>query len=234
MLNSQTKKTKKVAKLFNEISSDYDRINTILSLGQDKRWRRKMIPLLPQKKIRLLDLACGSLEQMITVAEKRPDISFSGIDISEKLINIGKKKIESKKIILEKLTVGSALDLPFEDDSFEAVTVSFGIRNMEDFDKALDEGYRVLKKSGQMFVLEFSLPESLLFRKLSLFYLKHILPKIGNLLSNHSYAYTYLNETIQEFPSGDSFVKHMKRAKFDHVKKFPMTFGVVTLYVGEK
>jgi demethylmenaquinone methyltransferase / 2-methoxy-6-polyprenyl-1,4-benzoquinol methylase len=235
MKDSKTKKTFKVAKLFDEIAGKYDRINSVLSFGLDKRWRAQVLKHLPKEKnIEALDIACGSLEQMLSIAKHRPDITFSGIDISEELINVGKKKLAKKNINIGKIVKASALDLPFEDAKFSAITLSFGIRNMEDFDKALEEACRVLTKGGKICILEFSLPERKWAKKLSLFYLKHILPKIGNLLSNHSYAYTYLNETIQDFPCGESFVKHMKRLKFTNVKHHPMTFGMVTLYVGEK
>ncbi len=192
MINSKTKNTFKVAKLFNEIADGYDRINRILSFGLDSHWRKKVIAYLPkQQNIKLLDIACGSLAQTLSIAKKRPDIIFSGIDISDELLNIAKEKAQGLNI--DTLINASALDIPFEDESFDAITLSFGIRNMEDFDKALEEAYRVLSKNGKICILEFSLPDGHITKKLSLFYLKKVLPKIGNLLSNHSYAYTYLN-----------------------------------------
>lgn len=235
MKNSLTKKTFSVAKLFDEIADHYDRINSILSFGLDKRWRTKALKHLSKEKgLKILDLACGSCEQIIAFAKKRPDCSFTGADISEKLLDIGREKLSKKNYQIDQLIKASALELPFKDNSYSAVTLSFGIRNMENADKALEEAFRVLKKNGKIFILEFSLPRGNLQKKLALFYLKYILPKIGNLLSNHSYAYTYLNETIQTFPSGKEFLELMKRANFTNTQASTMTFGMVTLYMGEK
>ncbi len=235
MKEAEEKKTFTIAKIFNEISKTYDSINTVLSFGLDKRWRKKALAFIPKdSNENVLDIACGSCAQILTLAKKRPYCKFTGIDISEKLLAIGRIKLSKTKYIVEELITGSALDLPFKEESFSICTISFGIRNMENIDKALTEAYRVLKKNGKLFVLEFSLPERILFKKLALFYLKYILPKIGNLLSNHSYAYTYLNETIRTFPSGKAFISLLKRAGFNHTNCHPMTFGMVTLYVGEK
>ncbi len=224
-----------VAKIFNEIAEKYDRINHLLSFGLDRGWRNKVIPFLPAKKgAKILDIACGSCAQIAAIAKKRPDCRFTGVDIAENLLEIGRKKLSGTNVQLDALLTSSALNLPFADRSFPAITISFGIRNMEDFEKALAEAYRVLEKDGKLFILEFSKPEGFLQKKLSLFYLKNILPKIGNLLSNHCYAYTYLNETILEFPHGKAFIDHMKKSGFTNTTFHPMTFGMVTLYIGEK
>lgn len=235
MKNSLTKKTFSIAKIFDEIAEKYDHINSILSFGLDKKWRKKMTHFLPLgKELKVLDIACGSCAQILSLAKQRPDYKFTGVDISEKLLNIGREKLARTSYNIEQIIKASALDLPFDKETFSIITLSFGIRNMEDVNKALLEASRVLKRNGKLFILEFSLPERKLQRKVSLFYLKHILPKIGNLLSKHSYAYTYLNETIQDFPYGKSFEDLMKKASFTKTAFYPMTFGMVTLYVGEK
>jgi demethylmenaquinone methyltransferase/2-methoxy-6-polyprenyl-1,4-benzoquinol methylase len=235
MKEAAEKKTFMIAKIFDEISKTYDIINTLLSFGLDKRWRKKALAFIPKDTNEdVLDIACGSCAQILALGKARSNCRFTGIDISEKLLTIGRKKLSKTNYKVEGLITGSALDLPFEAESFSICTLSFGIRNMENVDKALKEAYRVLKKDGKILVLEFSLPKRILFKKFALFYLKHILPKIGNLLSNHLYAYTYLNETIRTFPSGEAFVDLLKRAGFIHTDCHPMTFGMVTLYVGEK
>ena len=235
MKEATEKKTFMIAKIFDEISKTYDVINTLLSFGLDRRWRKKALEFIPKDSHEdVLDIACGSCAQILALAKKRPYCRFTGIDISEKLLTIGRNKLSKKNYMVEGLITGSALDLPFEAENFSICTLSFGIRNMENVDKALAEAYRVLKKNGKLLVLEFSLPEKVFLRKLALFYLKYILPKIGNLLSNHLYAYTYLNETIRTFPSGKAFIDPLKRAGFVHTNCHPMTFGMVTPYVGEK
>lgn len=235
MKNSLTKQTFSVAKIFNEIARNYDRINSILSFGLDKKWRSKSILFLPKEEdLHILDLACGSCEQIITIAKARPNYQFTGVDISENLLKIGREKLLKAHVQFSQLVKTSALDLPFLEETYDAISISFGIRNMENVEKALSEAYRVLKKNGKLLILEFSLPERESLKKPALFYLKYILPKIGNLLSNHSYAYTYLNETIQTFPSGEAFVTLMENAHFVNITMTRMTFGMVTLYVGEK
>lgn len=231
----QKKKTLTVAKLFNEIANGYDTINSLLSFGLDKRWRTKCLRFIPKEKTyKILDIACGSCEQILAIGKKRPLCDFTGVDISEKLLKIGQEKLKKSSIKSHNLINTSALALPIKNNKFCAVTISFGIRNMENVNQALKESYRVLKKNGKIFILEFSLPEGFLQKKLSLFYLKHIVPRIGNLLSKHSHAYTYLNETIVNFPYGNKFIKYMEDAGFNNNKFYPMTFGMVTLYVGEK
>ncbi|MCH9811965.1 bifunctional demethylmenaquinone methyltransferase/2-methoxy-6-polyprenyl-1,4-benzoquinol methylase UbiE [bacterium] len=234
MKNSLTKKTFSVAKIFNEIAEKYDSINSLLSFGLDKRWRKKLAKRLPEKKgANVLDVACGSCEQILANVKKRPSATFTGIDISEKLLNIGREKIKEIEQVKGLYNV-SALDLPFSRESYDAITLSFGIRNMEKVEIALEEAYRVLKKGGKLLILEFSLPKSWFAKKLALFYLKNILPIIGNLISKHSYAYTYLNETIQDFPYGEDFDTLMKKASFTNTSFSPLTFGMVTIYAGEK
>jgi demethylmenaquinone methyltransferase/2-methoxy-6-polyprenyl-1,4-benzoquinol methylase len=235
MKNSLTKKTFSIAKIFDDIAEKYDRINTILSFGLDKKWRKKMSQFLPLgKELKVLDIACGSCAQIMALAKKKPDYHFTGIDISEKLLQLGRERLAKTSYHIDQIIKASALNLPFDKETFSIITLSFGIRNMEDVDTALSEAARVLKKNGKIFILEFSLPEGKMLRKTSLFYLRRILPKIGNLISKHSYAYTYLNETIEDFPYGQSFKKLMEKGGFIKTAFYPMTFGMVTLYVGEK
>jgi demethylmenaquinone methyltransferase/2-methoxy-6-polyprenyl-1,4-benzoquinol methylase len=230
-----TKNQSQIANLFNAIAPKYDWINSVLSFGLDRLWRKKCIQFIPKNEsLKILDLACGSCKQMIAILKARPLCDFTGVDISEKLIKIGEKNLEKHSLKIDKLLIASALELPFEAGVFDVITISFGIRNMENIDKALEEVFRVLKKGGKIFILEFSLPTGFLKKKIALFYLKYLLPKIGYLLSTHSYAYTYLNDTIVSFPYGKAFINHLEKAKFSNNKLYPMSFGMVTLYVGEK
>ena len=234
MKNSLTKKTFSIAKIFNEIAEKYDSINSLLSFGLDKGWRKKLAKRLPTKKgAKVLDIACGSCEQILANVKKRPSATFTGIDISEKLLAIGRGKVGAIQQV-EGLYNVSALDLPFAGKSYDAITLSFGIRNMEKIEVALEEAYRVLNKGGKILILEFSLPKRWLPKKLALFYLRHILPKIGNLISNHPYAYTYLNETIEEFPYGENFTLLLEKASFSETSFYSLSFGMVTMYEGKK
>jgi demethylmenaquinone methyltransferase/2-methoxy-6-polyprenyl-1,4-benzoquinol methylase len=235
MKTSTSKDTASISNIFNSIAKTYDLLNTIFSFGLDRYWRSKPLQFIPEKtELKVLDLACGSCKQILTLAKKRPYCTFTGVDISLNLLEIGRKNLLKNNISFDTLLHRSALDLPFQSPSFDLITLSFGIRNMDNIDKALKEAFRVLKKEGKIFILEFSTPTGFFQKKLSFFYLKMILPKIGNLISNHSYAYTYLNQTIQEFPFGEGFLKYMKEAGFENTHFYPMTFGIVTLYVGEK
>ncbi len=229
-----------VWKMFDRISPTYDKINRILSLGMDRSWRKKALKHLPvvKKDLRVLDLATGTGDQLIALfegVEGGASIgSAVGIDLSEEMLLLAKKKIGSKTYSgkIEFLRA-DAEKLPFENHQFDAATFSFGIRNVPDPLVSLKEIYRVLKPEGRCLILEFSLPRPFI-RKFYLFYLRRILPKIGGLLSREPAAYRYLNETIETFPSGNDFLALMKKASFASLKAVPMAFGGVTLYVGEK
>jgi demethylmenaquinone methyltransferase/2-methoxy-6-polyprenyl-1,4-benzoquinol methylase len=235
MTFSFSKKSSDIAKIFNAIAPKYDQINSLLSFGLDRRWRKKSLEFIPKNtSLKALDIACGSCAQMIAILKSRPLCKFTGVDISENLLKIGEEKLKKYFLKAEELLTVSALNLPFFKDTYDFITISFGIRNMENIDTALQETYRVLKNGGKLFVLEFSLPVGFLKKKIALLYLKYLLPKIGYLLSTHSYAYTYLNDSILTFPYGKAFINHLEKAKFTNSKFYPMTFGMVTLYVGEK
>lgn len=214
--------------MFDRISSTYDRINRILSFGMDRRWRKKVAEFLPQRPhLQILDLATGTGDQIAALLDHKA--TFTGIDLSEEMLRLAHKKIGRRARFVH----GNAEELPFENHTFDAATFSFGIRNVNDPHRSLQEIHRVLKQKGRCLILEFSLPSGPL-RRLYLFYLRHILPRIGGLLSRKPDAYRYLNQTIETFPSGKAFCAWMKEAGFASVHTVPMAFGGVTLYVGEK
>ncbi len=222
--------------MFDEISSSYDRINRILSLGLDRNWRRQAALYLPPKEgLHLLDLATGTADQLIALFEaKAPIESAIGIDLSQEMLLIGEKKVQNKSYGKRiELQIGDALTIPFDDLQFDACTFSFGIRNVKDPLLSLKEIHRILKSEGRCLVLEFSLPPFPI-RPFYLLYLRYLLPWLGNKLSRHKRAYSYLNETIETFPSGNSFLSLMQKAGFTHLQKRQMALGAVTLYVGEK
>jgi len=223
-------------KLFDALSERYDRINSILSFGLDRGWRRKTASYLPMKRrLHLLDIASGTGAQLIACFENNGAIrSGVGIDLSNEMLQVAASRIEGKpyrdRIQFRR---ADAQSLPFPAYSFDAATCSFGIRNVLDPLAALKEIERVLKPGGRCLILEFSLPPKPL-KGPYLFYLRRLLPRIGALLSKHKNAYRYLNETIESFPYGDRFASLLKEADFHAVRIIPMALGAVTLYLGDK
>lgn len=227
---------KDVWKMFDQISSSYDRINRILSFGMDRGWRRKAASYLPKREnVDLIDLASGTGDQILACFESGAKIrSGVGIDLAAEMLQIGRKKIDTRPF-KEKVTLqrADAMALPFPDASFDAATFSFGIRNVPDPLASLKEIHRVLRPGGRCLVLEFSLPRQPL-KSFHLFYLRRILPQIGGFFSQRPSAYHYLNETIETFPYGESFLSLMLQADFKSIRSIPMALGAVTLYLGDK
>lgn len=220
-----------VWKLFDLISPSYDRINRILSFGMDQKWRKKLALSLPLKKgLKILDLATGTGEQAVALLQSGASIeSITAIDLSAQMMELAKKKVGDKVRFIR----ADAENLPFGNDQFDAASFSFGIRNVTDPLRSLEAIHRVLKPKGRCLILEFSLPPSPI-RPFYLFYLRHLLPRIGGMLSRNQAAYRYLNETIEHFPFGKEFCLLMKRAGFTRLQATPMALGAVTLYSGEK
>lgn len=225
-----------VAQMFNSISPVYDKINRVLSFGIDKRWRKKMGRFLPPgENLRLLDLATGTGDQLLSLMRTGKIDKALGIDVAEEMLHVGKQKIDLSPYASKvELKVGSALETGEEGNSFDCATITFGIRNTESPLLCLKEMFRLLTPGGRAIILEFSLPNNRMIRGIHILYLRHVLPWIGGLLSGKKMAYSYLNRTIESFPYGDSFCKLMEEAGFSTPTAIPLTFGVATLYVGVK
>lgn len=223
--------------MFDEIAPRYDLLNHLLSFGLHISWRKQLSKYLPNKNnITVLDLATGTADVLLSLFKHNARIiKGSGVDLSENMMSIGRKKILQKKLS-DKITLqrGDATKIPFADNNFDAVTISFGIRNVTDPSLALKEMYRVLNKGGRALILEFSMPENIILRIGHLFYLRTMVPLIGAIVSGHYQAYKYLNRTIEEFPYGDTFCQLMRDADFQNVKANPLLFGAATIYQGEK
>ena len=223
--------------MFNDISANYDFLNHLLTFGIHSHWRNllaKHIRLKENKNV--LDLATGTGDVLLSLFRHNSGLQFGyGIDLAEKMLEIGRHKIQqnklSEKIILQ---TGNANAIPFADQTFDNVTMAFGIRNVENPQLVLSEIHRVLIKDGIGLILECSLPKNKLFRCLHLFYLRTIVPLVGAIFSGHRQAYRYLNKTIESFPYGDDFCQLMRQAGFRNVNARPLLFGVATIYRGER
>lgn len=232
---STARKKEQVATMFNNIAHRYDFLNHFLSLGIDKLWRKKAInKLKAEKPLTILDVATGTADFAIQSAQLNPN-KISGIDISEKMIEQGKKKVKEKKLeqIIE-LSYGDSENINFPDETFDAVTVAFGVRNFENLEKGLLEIKRVLKKNGTLIILEFSKPEKFPFKQVYNFYFFRALPLFGKLISKNASAYTYLPESVNSFPYGDSFTSLLKNIGYNHVSCEQLSFGIASIYKGKK
>lgn len=226
-----------IHELFNDVSSTYDKLNTILSFGIDKYWRARIRPYIKKDQaISLIDLATGTGDQIFSLLKKRDNIKDAlGIDLAQGMLNIALKKVDRFKFKDRvHFQCASALSVPCKEESFDTLTMSFGIRNVTNIEHCFKEMLRVLKPGGEAFILEFSLPKTRWFKSLYLFYLRNILPKIGRVLSKNAKAYTYLNKTIETFPYGACFSNKMLECGFAKAKAIPLTFGIATLYHGVK
>ena len=236
MTAPDTPSRQQVWKMFDRIAHRYDLLNHLLSGNRDIVWRKRMAAILPTRgNLDALDLATGTCDQLLTLADTGKLRSGIGIDLAEKMLEVGREKIAQKNLgALLTLQTGDAGAIPFADASFDTVTISFGIRNVLDVPTALREMYRVLRPSGRALILEFSLPRNAIIRRGYLFYFRHILPRLGGLISGDSYAYRYLNQTVETFPYGDAFRSLMTDAGFTDVHATEVTFGIATIYSGDK
>ncbi len=223
-------------RMFDRIAPTYDLVNRSLSMGQDILWRGRLSKRVPAvNNLHVLDLATGTGDQLLSVINERPEavIEAVGLDLSEGMLEVGRKKMEARGLgSLVKLMHGDASKLPFEDRSFDAVTMSFGIRNVDNVPATLAEIHRVLKPEGRALIMEFSLPRQRAMRGMYLVYLRQLLPRLGGLISGDTSAYRYLNLTVEEFPYGDEFCGMMRDAGFADASAIPLTFGVASIYEG--
>jgi len=231
---SDTKK-QQVADMFDSISGKYDFLNHFLSLGIDIRWRKKAIRTLKElQPKKILDIATGTGDFAIESLKLKPE-EVIGIDISEGMLNVGRVKMKKKGIDhIISMESGDSENLRFEDNNFDAVIVAFGVRNFENLEQGLSEMNRVLRSGGKAVILEFSKPTAFPFKQLYSFYFRWILPKIGKLVSKDNAAYTYLPESVNEFPFGKDFLEIMAKTGFKNAKCKPLTLGISSIYVGEK
>lgn len=230
--NNVDTKRHQVENMFDNIAPYYDLLNKVLSLGIDKRWRSKAISLLSDlQSPHILDVATGTCDVAIEMAKNLNSPSIIGLDISANMLEVGQKKIDKAGLadVIE-LKQGESENLPFDDNTFDAITVAFGVRNFDNLTKGLAEMKRVLKPDGQLVVLEFSRPTVFPFKQGFNFYFKNILPRIGKLTSKDPKAYQYLYESVQAFPDGDDFIQILDTLGYKKSTCTVLTVGICSIY----
>ena len=233
--NSELGKKEQVAKMFDNISEDYDGLNRVISLGIDVSWRKKVVKLVGENNPQqILDIATGTGDLALMMSQLNPE-KIVGLDISEGMLQVGRQKV-SKANLSDKIEmiVGDSENIPFPDNTFDAITVSFGVRNFENLDKGLTEILRVLKPAGKFVVLETSNPTKFPFKQGYKLYTNFILPIIGKLFSKDKVAYSYLSESANSFPFGEAFNNILQKNGFKNAKNIPVTFGVASIYTALK
>lgn len=233
--DSDLGKKEQVAKMFDNISGGYDGLNRVISFGIDVKWRKKVLKLVSAKKPEtVLDIATGTGDLAILMTQSGAK-KITGVDISEGMLEVGRKKIAAKNLSDKiEMLLGDSENLPFADNSFDAITVGFGIRNFETLEKGLAEILRVLKPGGIFVILETSVPEKTPFKQGYSFYTKRIMPLIGKLFSKDNSAYAYLSESASVFPYGEKLNNILRNIGFIDVVSAPQTMGVATIYTASK
>ncbi len=228
-------KKQQVTQMFDTISGNYDGLNRVISFGIDIKWRNRVVAILKKKNPnKILDIATGTGDLAINLVKTGAE-QIIGLDISKGMLEVGKKKVAEKGLDTTiEMIVGDSENLPFDDNTFDAVTVAFGVRNFENLEKGLAEIYRVLKPSGTFVVLETSVPTKSPFKQGYWFYTKNILPLIGKMFSKDRSAYTYLSESAAVFPYGQAFNNILGKIGFIAMENKPQTFGVASIYVASK
>lgn len=218
-----------ISAMFDSIAESYDKLNHILSFGLDRMWRKKLVgEVVGNGAKKVLDVACGSGD--VAIALYNAGMEVTGVDISGKMLNVARKKSPEK---IEYM-YGDASELPFKEESFDCITIAYGIRNFDKLDKCMKEFYRIVKKGGSIQILEFGIPDNAVWRAIYSFYFKNILPVIGRSISGNKSAYQYLPESSFSFPYGKEFCKVLSKGGFRETRYKPLTGGVSFLYAGKK
>lgn len=233
--DSDKNKKQQVEEMFDNIAPKYDFLNHFLSLGIDKLWRKKAVRILKKHQPkRILDVATGTGDFAIAVSKLDVD-EIVGFDLSGQMLKVGEEKV--KRLSLDSLIhfkKGDSENMPFDDRTFDAITVAFGVRNFENLQNGLNEFLRVLNPGGMAIILEFSKPKYFPFKQLYRFYFFHILPLIGGMVSKDSSAYAYLPESVMAFPDDQIFLDILAKTGFSKVGQKRLTMGIATIYIAQK
>ncbi len=224
-------KKEQVTQMFDKVSSNYDFLNRLLTFGIDISWRKKVVQMVVDQKAKIiLDIATGTGDLAIMLANTNAD-KVTGLDISPGMLEVGKKKVEQLNLTNKiEMVIGDSENLSYADNTFDAITVGFGVRNFENLEKGLSEIYRVLKPKGVFVVLETSQPSKFPVKQGFAFYSKYIIPTVGKVFSKDKSAYQYLPESAAAFPYGEEFNNILLKTGFNTSKVYPQTFGISTIY----
>lgn len=233
--NSNLSKKEQVTKMFDTISKEYDGLNRVISFGIDVKWRKKVVKIVGKNQPNsILDIATGTGDLAINLTKTNAE-KIVGLDISEGMLKVGRSKITKRNLSETiEMVLGDSEELPFEDNSFDAITVAFGIRNFENLEQGLSEILRVLKPSGIFVILETSVPTKFPFKQGYNIYTKGIMPIIGKVFSRDKVAYSYLSESASIFPYGERLNNILSKIGFINPVAMPQTFGVATIYTATK
>jgi demethylmenaquinone methyltransferase/2-methoxy-6-polyprenyl-1,4-benzoquinol methylase len=233
--NSALSKKEQVAKMFDTISGNYDNLNRVISFGIDIKWRKKVLQIVAKSNPKtILDIATGTGDLAILMAQTNAE-KIIGLDISAGMLEVGVKKIANKNLFNTiEMVLGDSENMSFEDNSFDAITVAFGVRNFETLEKGLSEILRVLRPNGVFVILETSVPDKTPYKQGYNFYSQNILPIIGKLFSKDDVAYGYLSKSAAAFPYGEALNNILKKVGFIDAIAMPQTFGVATIYSASK
>jgi demethylmenaquinone methyltransferase/2-methoxy-6-polyprenyl-1,4-benzoquinol methylase len=233
--DSELGKKEQVAQMFDTISGNYDGLNRVISFGIDIKWRKKVLKLVSDKNPKtVLDIATGTGDLAILMTNTSAE-KIIGLDISAGMLEVGRNKIKAKNLSDKiEMILADSENMPFEDNTFDAITVAFGVRNFENLEKGLAEILRVLKPNGIFVILETSVPDKTPYKQGYTFYSKNILPLIGKLFSKDDSAYQYLSESASVFPYGEALNNILRKIGFIEMKAMPQTFGVATIYSASK
>lgn len=233
--HTKEEKKEQVAQMFNNIAKRYDFLNSFLSLGIHKGWRKKCVAILSKKQPQhILDVATGTADFAIECAKLAPK-KITGVDISEGMMEVGRTKLRSLKLDeLITLESGNAETVTYADNTFDAIVVGFGVRNFQNLEKGLINLLRILKPGGEIVILEFSYPKNTLVKAGYNFYFSYITPFVGRIFSSDKRAYSYLTESVKAFPNNENFVRIMNQCGFKKTSYKSLSFGVAAIYQGEK
>jgi len=234
----QEDKKLQVQRMFDSIAHRYDFLNHFFSMGIDVLWRKRCIRILKREEHQpktIIDMATGTGDFAIEAVRMGLKAQITGIDLSQGMLDVGIEKLKAKGLSNRiSLLQGDSENLPFEDETFEAYTVAFGVRNFENLDKGLSEMYRVLTPKSLVVILEFSKPKRFPIKQLFGFYFKYIMPTLGRLVSKDPAAYTYLPESVMAFPEGRDFLDRLASVGFEELRAITLTGGIASIYVGRK
>ncbi|MDR0230449.1 MAG: bifunctional demethylmenaquinone methyltransferase/2-methoxy-6-polyprenyl-1,4-benzoquinol methylase UbiE [Flavobacteriaceae bacterium] len=233
--DSELGKKQQVEQMFDTISGNYDNLNRMISLGTDQGWRKKVLKMVSATNpTNILDIATGTGDLAILLSKSNAQ-KITGLDLSAGMLEVGKQKVKALNLDQKiEMIQGDSENLPFEDNTFDAITVGFGIRNFENLEKGLTEILRVLKPNGIFVILETSVPKNFPFKQGYFFYTQNIMPFMGKMFSKDQKAYKYLSDSAKNFPFGEELNNILRKVGFKDVKHKPQTMGIATIYSSSK